>query len=96
MLIAFAPGFFLIMTPLTFNRVTDGVDFENIGVVLKYITNEDSLDKYFLGIATILNQHSHFIVTFGLIWIVVMFFLFNKKESKRREKDERKIKKNKL
>ena len=93
MLISYTPGFILIMAPLTFNRATDGVDFESIGIVLEYITNGNSLEKYLLEFTTLLNEYSHFIVTFGIMWVVVTFFLFNKKESKGRENNERKIKK---
>lgn len=96
MLVSYAPGFVLIMAPLTFKRATDGVNFEGIGIALEYITNEDSFEKYLLEFTTFLNQNSHFIITFGVMWIVVVFFLFNKKESKGRENNERKTKKNKL
>lgn len=84
------PGFLFIFITVVANRMVSGVNTSFADTFLKfgeYFNMNISREATAMVAFAKINEYSHWIITFSIVWIVVFAFLWERQ--RRKEKDEK-------
>lgn len=98
--LAIIPGIVVIFIVSIANRLTSGLDTESIEIFLKYLTEFDKMkgiqevvgsDAGLIVILHKLSEHSHWIITASIIWIVVLIYIIGSNRRSKNGKQKQKV-----